>query len=63
MRYNTEPDAATDDALSAQPEPERCETCGEDCDGSQPFVRTSGGTFAFCSETCFREFIKALENA
>lgn len=62
MRFATEPDADTDNSLSTQPEPERCETCGNDCEGADPFVRTSGGRYAFCSQSCFDVFEAAQED-
>jgi hypothetical protein len=38
-----------------------CETCGDDCTGGEPFVRANGGNYAFCSDGCYREFVKMLE--
>lgn len=57
-RFAIEPDAETDNALSLPPEV--CETCGEDCD-AEAYVRTSSGTYAFCCEVCYIEFVKELE--
>lgn len=60
-RFATEPDADTDNILSTQPDAEVCETCGNDCEGADPFVRTIGGRYAFCCQFCFDEFSKLLE--
>jgi hypothetical protein len=58
-RFATEPSAEDDERLNA--EPERCETCGEDC-VPEAYARTAGGTFAFCCESCFFQFVTELEN-
>ncbi len=60
MRYATQPGADIDDSLSREPEPARCETCGEDIEGTV-YARTSGGVFEFCCEACFVAFVKAQE--
>jgi hypothetical protein len=61
MMWDIEPDGEVDNSLSL--EPDRCETCGEDIEGPSSYCRTPGGTFAFCSDFCFREFVMELERA
>lgn len=52
-RFALEPDAETDNALSEQPAPASCETCGDDCDGT---VHSVGGNVESCSPSCRREW-------